>query len=133
MSMITFTTLPHSYFPNNYLRSNERASSLKTFASGTLPAPPKEPPVSCGLGGYCIKATCDIWDETGDVIGTIEGYDKRDNIVDRVENKCKYTRNRRRGEKCSEPTLTLLPPRDGLECSGQIYHFQFVKGVKKLV
>ena len=103
------------------------------FDGGTATAPPPtKPPAPCSLGGYCIKASCDMRDVDGNKIGEVTGFDTRGSIAERVENVCPYKKSAIRGQTCSEAEVTMLPSRRDLQCDGQIY-YELADGVRKRV
>lgn len=90
--------------------------------SGTLTSPPPTlPPRRLNLGGYCVKATCELHEKDGKAVGRVIGYDTRDNIQQRVSEACEFRRSGVRGQKCGEVQLTLLPYRRDLQCQGEMY------------
>ncbi len=98
--------------------SNVLPFQIYRFGGTDTAPPPVKPPGSCGLGHYCVKAVCQIEDETGRRVGRVTGHDTRGDIDKRVEHACAV--QRKRGQKCSEAEVTLLPHRPDLQCSGQI-------------
>ena len=132
--MVSFATRPHVRLPADTMSTvmmiRVRAPIRVSIAA---PAPPPtKPPGSCSLGGYCVKASCDMLDVNGNKIGKVDGFDTMGDIAERVQNVCNYKRSSVRGQTCSDVQVTLLASRPGMQCSGQIF-YELVDGIRKLV
>lgn len=107
------------------------AIPISRFSGTATAPPPTKPPNKIALGGFCIKAVCDILDADDRLIGNIRGYDTRGDIADRVIQACEWRKNGTKGQRCGEVQLTMLPTRQDLQCTGEIF-FEKDGTVKKL-
>jgi hypothetical protein len=110
----------------------------------TLPVPPQfvsfhlpqldtkpplvKPPLRLGFGDYCIKATVDVKNLDGNVIGTFVGYDRNyQQVTEETENACivhqKKMRKNRTHHTCAPTTVTYISGRasEGYNCKGELY------------
>jgi hypothetical protein len=103
-------------------------SSIVTFATrGGLgfTTPPAPPPASKKFGGYCFRATCEIFHESsqGCPVAKLKGYDTSPQIGKDTEEVCRIHAQRmdegRGGYRCGEASVALLPNAN-MECSGQM-------------
>lgn len=83
-------------------------------------SPPDRPPWRRGYGSYCMKATSDLQDSNGCLVGRVVGYDRYVSIQDDVEHACRLTAKGYPGATCNNPRLVFLGDmRKG--CAGEVF------------
>lgn len=119
-------------FISSGIKVPSASNQIFAFGGTATAPPPTKPPSTLTTGGWCIRATCDLMDINNKKIGDVKGFDTKGNIAERVSNTCKWKKNSKKGQWCSDVELTMLSARADLICSGQIY-FQLADNVKKVV
>lgn len=92
-------------------------ASLPTLQHGS---PAGRPPWRRGYGSYCLKATCDLRDGEGALVGRVMGYDRYLHVQEKVENACRIQVGGMPGVECGPARVTLLTDYRK-HCAGEVY------------
>ena len=95
-------------------------SSIVVLPPRNSGGPPVKPARAIGLGRYCLKAVSEMTDPQGKKVGEAVGYDTDMAILEKTYKVCQRQTWGKRDRTCGASQLFFIPPRDNLECSGQI-------------
>jgi hypothetical protein len=96
-----------------------KQSTIKTQNTN----PPSEPPPSCKVGPFCIKAVCELI-ENNETKSEFTGYDTDYSILEKTKRECEK-KSHGNESSCTLPKMTAIASHNIANCNGHIIHENF--------